>query len=129
VTGGEWRLCAPSARANPLCVNIPAMSRSVVLALALALPLTLTGCQEGSGEANGAVDLNLVGGPENAQITTTWEPDPEYTGMVRNTEDGQSFGQVPVGTYTITVERGGLSGTETFEVTEGETTDVTVNLE
>ena len=106
------------------------MPRLMVLAIALVLPLTLAGCsQEGSGEANGAVELTVVGGQPNDQLTTTWEPEPEYFGTVRNTERGQSFGSVPVGSYTLTVERSGLSGTSEFEVTEGDTTEVTVNLE
>jgi hypothetical protein len=105
------------------------MSRLAAFALAVVLPLTLTGCSEGAGKANGSVELTVVGGQPNAGITTTWEPEPDYTGVVRNTEGGQSFSEVPVGTYTLTVERSGLSGTEKFEVTEGDTTDVTVTLQ
>lgn len=75
------------------------------------------------------MELTVVGGQPSDQLTTTWEPEPEYFGTVQNTETGQSFGSVPVGTYTLTVERSGLSGTTEFEVTEGETTDVTVTLE
>lgn len=104
------------------------MHRFAALAVALALPLTLTGCQEGAGEANGSVDLRLVGGPETGQVVTTWEPEPEYFGTVRNTEAGKHYGQIPVGTYRITVERGGLGGTADFQVTEGETATVTVTL-
>lgn len=106
------------------------MSRFAALALALAIPLTLSGCaQEGSGDANGAVELTVVGGQPNDTLNKTWEPTPEYFGTVRNTENGQSFGRVPVGTYTLTVERSGLTDTTEFEVTEGETTEVEVTLQ
>lgn len=111
------------------CGNLRRMSRSAAFALALVIPLTLTGCsQEGSGEANGAVELTVVGGQSNDTLTTTWEPEPDYYGTVRNTENGKSYGLIPVGTYTLTAERSGLSGTTHFEVTEGDTTDVTVTL-
>jgi hypothetical protein len=106
------------------------MSRIAAFALAAVLPLALTGCsQEGSGEANGSVELTVVGGQPNDRLTTTWEPEPDYYGTVQNTEDGKSFGSIPVGTYTLAVERSGLSGTEKVEVTEGDTTDVTVTLQ
>ncbi len=106
------------------------MSRFAALALAVVLPLALTGCsQEGSGETNGSVELTVMGGQPNDQLTTAWEPEPDYYGTVQNTEDGQSFGSIPVGTYTLTVERSGLSGTEQFEVTKDQTIEVSVTLQ
>lgn len=108
--------------------SLRAMPRLAALVLAVALPFSMTGCQEGTGEANGAVNLRVVGGQPEDQLTTTWEPEPDYYGTVRNTEDGKSFGRVPVGTYDLTVVRSGLRKTMEVEVSKGRTTAVTVDL-
>lgn len=104
------------------------MSRVPALVLALVVPLALTGCsQEGSGETNGAVELTVVG-PGTGALRTTWKPEPDYYGTVRNTENGKSYSLIPVGSYNLRVERGGRTASTDFEVTEGHTTDVTVTL-
>ena len=107
------------------------MSRVAALALAVTLPLTLTACsQEGSGEANGSVRLEVIGGQPNEQLVTEWEPEPAYFGMVVNrTQTVTEYGSVPVGTYALTVRRSGKTATTDVEVTEGETSNVSVTLQ
>jgi hypothetical protein len=107
------------------------MSPFVALALAVTLPLALTGCsQEGSGEANGSVRLEVIGGQPNEQLRVDWEPEPEYFGTVVNrTETVTEYGSVPVGTYTLTASRSGKTATTEVEVTEGETSEASVTLQ
>jgi hypothetical protein len=97
-------------------------------ALALAVPLAVSGCQEGSGEANGEVRLEVEGFQPNSGLDTKWEPEPDYYGTVRNTETGKTFGKVPVGTYTLTVSQSGKTGTATVKVSENETSNVSIPL-
>lgn len=96
------------------------------------MSLPLTGCTPvGSGEANGAVRLEVLGvqpNPQEGDFRVEWEPKPEYTGMVTRSYNVYNWGSVPVGTYTLTVRQFDRTATQQVEVTEGDTTDVTVTL-
>lgn len=107
------------------------MMRLAALALCLTVPLGTTGCaQEGSGEANGSVRLEVVNSVPGKTLTTDWAPEPDYFGTVRNaSETVTEYGSVPVGTYTVTARQDGKSATAEVEVTEGETAEVLVTLD
>lgn len=101
-----------------------------LIALAAMLPIALTGCtQEGSGEANGSVRLEVIGGQPGEALKTEWDPQPEYFGTVINVSDTiTEYGSVPVGTYKVTASEAGKTATQQVEVSEGETSEVTVTL-
>lgn len=107
------------------------MMRLAALALCLVMPLAATGCtQEGSGEANGSVRLEVVNSAPGKTLTTDWNPEPDYFGTVRNaSETVTEYGSVPVGTYSVTATQDGKTAATEVEVTEGETTEVSVTLE